>query len=493
MLLKPGETCWRVERAQRVRVLIDMQAYFSALKCSMQKAQHSLLLLGWAFDPLTCLEPDPDGSGPVKDEAGPFIRNLGVEKPDLDIRVLIWKSALPIAASQHFFPHRARKCFDTTPVAFRLDETVPLGACHHQKVVTIDDRVAFSGGGDICVDRFDTPIHPDTDPRRIMPMDHKEHAPRHETMVVVDGAAAAALADLSRERWRHATDVRVKRPPPVAHDPWPADVEPELVDVPMGISRTLPAWRGEPEVRESERLHLLSIAAAKRCIYLENQYIASPVIGDALAARLAEPDGPEVVIISTEHAPSWFDKMTMDKTRGALLQQLQRADAHDRLHAFCPETLGGKVIIVHSKVSVIDDCLLRVGSTNLNNRSLGFDTEVDLAFEAETAEHRQAISRFLARTVGHFLGRTAEEMHEAVGGAGSLARAIERLDDGPRRRLRRIGPVRLGPLATLIATYHLGDPAGVADAWRPWKRRRALHKDLRRLSPPPLPPLLTQS
>lgn len=491
MLLRPGENCWRVDRAGRVRVLIDMQAYFSAIKSSMLKAERSLMLVGWAFDPLTLLEPHKDGRGPKSDEAGPFMHNLAGEKPGLDARVLIWKSALPIAASQHFFPHRARKCFNGTRVSFRLDETVPFGACHHQKILTVDDTVAYSGGGDICVDRFDTPAHPDLDTRRRMPFGGF-HDPRHETMCVVDGPAAVALADLARERWETAAEETVPPPPAGDYDPWPDDVEAELTDIPMGISRTVPRWRDQAPIRESEKLHLACIAAAKVCIYLENQYLTSPVIGEALAARLSEPDGPEVVIVSTAHAPSWFDGLTMDTTRSLILKRLQLADVHGRLHAYCPRTPGGRTIIVHSKVTVIDDCLLRVGSTNLNNRSFGFDTEVDIAFEAETDIHRAAIVRFRNRTLAHFLGTSVEDFSAAVAEHGTVAAAIKALDDGQIRRLRRLGAVRIGAFARLIATYHLGDPASVRDSWRPWRRRHDLYRDLQRMAPAAVAPFLRE-
>jgi phosphatidylserine/phosphatidylglycerophosphate/cardiolipin synthase-like enzyme len=201
------------------------------------------------------------------------------------------------------------------------------------------------------------------------------------------------------------------------------------------------------------------------------------VIGEALAARLEAADGPEVVIVSTEHSPSWFDRMTMDKTRSALLARLQAADKWGRFHAFCPETKAGKTIIVHCKASVIDDELLRVGSTNLNNRSAGFDSECDLAIEAAPgpagAATRTAIAAHRTRTLAHFLGRTPAEVDTAIASTGGLASAIEALDSGPQRRLRRLGSVRMGPLARLIATFHLGDPTAPTDSWRPWRRRAA--------------------
>ncbi len=481
MLLRPGETCWRRVQADRASVLIDSCAYFAAAKSAMSKARTSIHLLGWAFDPLTQLEPDAQGGGPDDDSAGGFLKDLALSRPGLDVRVLIWKSALPIAASQHFFPHRARACFRNTPVVFRLDASVPLGACHHQKVLVIDDRVAFCGGGDITTDRWDTPEHLDDDTRRRMPSGGI-HDPRHEVMMCVEGEAAQALGDLFRRRWRRATGADL---PPAAAEadrqlpsPWPDDVPTAFAGATVGIARTEPAWRRDPEVRESEALHLAAIAAAKRSIYLENQYVASPVIGAALAARLEQADGPEVVIVSTEHSPSWFDRMTMDKTRSALLKRLQDADTSRRFHAYCPETRAGKTIIVHCKATVIDDELLRVGSTNLNMRSSGFDSECDLAIEAEPgpagAATRTAIAAHRTRTLAHFLGCTPAEFEAEVARAGSIAAAIEALDSGPQRRLRRLGPVRIGALARLIANFHLGDPTAPADSWRPWRRRAAI-------------------
>ena len=85
-------------------------------------------------------------------------------------------------------------------------------------------------------------------------------------------------------------------------------------------------------------LHIASIRAAKACIYMENQYFTSPLIAAELAARLKEPNGPEVILISTEHSPSYFDQVTMDRTRLAFLKTLKNADKHGRFHAYSPVT-----------------------------------------------------------------------------------------------------------------------------------------------------------
>lgn len=476
-VLKPGETCWRTSRANRVAFLIDTEAYFTAIFDAIQKARRSILLLGWGFDPRTRLFPDGYDGPDDPDEVGRILVELARARPELDIRLLIWRSAFPIAAQQEFFPHKARGWFKDTPVKFRLDDAVPFGACHHQKVVVIDDRIAFCGGGDIAVDRWDTPSHRDYEPGRIMP-DQEFHAPRHEVMMLVDGQAACDLGDLARTRWLRATGETLAPPLDAGGDPWPEHVPAQLTDVDVSIARTEPAWKKRPLVSEIRKLTLACIAEAKETIYFENQYFTSPLVAEALAARLGEPDGPEVVVISTGQAPSWFDRATMDRARGAMIWRLRSADIFGRFRAFWPMTPGGKTVIVHSKTSVFDDRIARVGSANLNNRSAGFDTECELAVESDDEQARLTIAAFRDRLVGHFLGQTGDAVAKARAEFGGLAQAIDALNrDG---RLRSIEPPGATPFGEFVTRYHLGDPQDTADAWRPGRRRERLYAAVRR-------------
>ncbi|ODT62690.1 MAG: phospholipase [Phenylobacterium sp. SCN 69-14] len=471
-LLRPGETCWRKAHADRAAFLVDTEAYFTAVFEAVRKARHSVLLLGWGFDPRARLFPDGFDGPADPDEVGRILVALSRARPDLDIRVLIWKSALPIAASQQFFPHKARAWFRGTNVKFWLDDHVPFGACHHQKVLVVDDALAFCGGGDISVDRWDTPGHLEHDPRRIMPDQH-HHAPRHEVMMMVDGQAAAALGDLARERWRRATGQALPVPPPAPEDPWPAHIPAHLQDLDVAISRTEPEWDGRPGVHEIRRLTLESIEAARSIIYLENQYFASPLYAAALARRLAEPDGPEVVLISTGRSPSWFDQLTMDRARSNMLWRLRAADVFGRFRAWYPTTPRGTKIIVHSKVTIIDERLARVGSANLNNRSGGFDTEAELAVEARDGREEMALAALRDRLIGHFIGCTGDAVAKARAERGGLIPAIEFLNR--EGRLSPILPMKQTPLGEIVATYHLGDPYSVRDSWRAMRRRDLLY------------------
>ncbi|MGZ9114677.1 MAG: phospholipase D-like domain-containing protein, partial [Brevundimonas sp.] len=229
------------------------------------------------------------------------------------------------------------------------------------------------------------------------------------------------------------------------------------------------------EVRENEALHLDAIRGAKKLIYFENQYFTSPVIATALAERLAEENGPEIILVSTGSSPSWFDRMTMDTARSEILFRLEQADRHNRFFAFTPYTEGGERIIVHAKVSIYDDAVLRVGSTNLNNRSFGFDTECDVAAEPRSRAGRDAIRAFRHRTIGHWIGISGAEYAAAEAVSGSVGHAIQRFDTG---RMHCLGAAPPSRAERIIAEFQLGDPTSTRDAFRPWKRRTRSHRTL---------------
>lgn len=490
---EPGSGAfWRRDRAVRAAVFIDMEGYFIAAREAMLRARRSIWFVNWAFDANTPFDPGPGGRAPAEDRIGPFLKRLADERPELDVRILCWDSALPVAATQNFFPIVDTRTFKGSRVRFVLDNKVPLGACHHQKMIIIDDAIAFCGGGDIGPDRWDTPDHRDDDPRRVKTRaDNRCFDSRHEVMALVDGEAARSLGDLFRQRWARATgeviaesEIEPSSGEGGRPDPWPPEVRPLFRDVQVGISRTMPKWRDELAVREIEQLTLVQVARARRSIYMENQYFTSPLLAEALAARLVEPDGPEVVLVSTQHSPSYFDQMTMDRTRAHFFARLRAVDRHGRFFAYSPLTALARTIIVHAKLAVIDDEILRIGSANMNNRSAGFDTECDLSFEGEgrsAADASEAIAAIRTRLLAHWLGCDDALVEATVAREGGLGRAIEALRAGGRTRLRPIPSASIGPLARLISFYHLGDPVTAFDSWRPWRRREQLAKDMKRL------------
>lgn len=480
-LLQPGRTCWRVARSARVAPLVDNQAYYAALHAALLTAERSIHILGWAFDPRTRLAPDGDEGPDDPDEIGRILVELCQTRPGLEARILVWKSPLGINGHHDIRGHRAKFRFRRTPVVFREARDVPLGASHHQKIVIIDDRIAFCGGGDIVPNRWDTLSHPHMDPRRILP-DRRRHPARHEVMILVDGTAASDLGTQFRERWADATGETLRLPISTETDPWPETVAPLLTDVSrVGIARTRPAWRGRPGVDEIRQLTLESIRCAQGTIYLENQYFTCRAVADALAARLDEPEGPEVVLIVNERAPSWFDQLTMDHARNPLIRRLRAADRFGRFRALSPRTSAGAKIIVHSKVSIFDDRLLRIGSANLNNRSGGFDTECDLAIEAGDTDARRAIAGLRDLLLAHFLAVSPALFAEVRVSRGGVVAALDALNH--QGRLAEVKPGRRTWWEEIVSDRALGDPASADESWRLRSgraRRAAVGRNARR-------------
>ena len=246
------------------------------------------------------------------------------------------------------------------------------------------------------------------------------------------------------------------------HATWPGRLKPALRNVDVGITRTLPELDRRPEVREVEALNLAAIAAARDTIYLENQYLAARRLVDGLAARLREGDGPEIVIVLPRRGNNPLERGTMDSARHRLIQELWAADEHRRLGVYWPVTDGGAPIYVHSKVLVADDRLLRVGSSNLNNRSLGFDSECDVAIEADpnSSEHddvRRKITSVRHQLVSEHLGVSVGEFEQAMRRSRSFLKAIEELR-GQGRTLRPFTERTVSGESSPLAENDLMDP-----------------------------------
>ena len=189
-------------------------------------------------------------------------------------------------------------------------------------------------------------------------------------------------------------------------------------------------------------------------------------------ARLAEPDGPEFVIVNPESAQGWLEEKAMGSARAQLLEIVRKADVHGRFRIYTPVTAGECPIYVHAKIVIMDDRLMRVGSSNLNNRSLGFDTECDLSVEARPgapgeANLRARIAGLRAELLAEHLGVTAKAVEDAVEAAdGSLLGAIEALR-GRGRSLIPFEPPDFGAVEdALLRENDLLDPERPARRWR---------------------------
>ncbi|MBU6448423.1 MAG: phospholipase [Rhodospirillales bacterium] len=470
-LLKEGHNCWRTEPAERFSFIVDAADYFVAARKAMLKARHSIYLIGWDFDARIQLgDCTDDGPRPL----GDFIIWLAERTPTLEIRLLRWDTG----AFKAMFRGRTwltlmRWKFHRQ-ITLKLDGAHPLAGSHHQKIVVIDDCMAFCGGIDMTLGRWDKRSHLDDDPERVAP-DGTLLKPWHDATSAFDGAAARAVAELARQRWFAATGEAVPAEVDL-HDCWPEGLPPTFQDIRLAIARTIPEMPDREPIFEIEQMYIDLVSRAKKWIYAESQYFASRRVAHAIARRLIEENGPEIVIVNPVSAEGWIEPIAMDSARARLVEALQRVDKYGRFRVYHALTNGGNEIYIHAKVTIVDDTYLRLGSSNFNNRSLKLDTECDVILAADESGN-EAISdkiiEIMHDLIAEHAGLAAADIARRFEETGSLIATIETLCENAegRRRFASFKMPELGAVKEWLADNEILDPEGPDAIFEPLSRR----------------------
>jgi phosphatidylserine/phosphatidylglycerophosphate/cardiolipin synthase-like enzyme len=477
-MLKPGHNCWNIAPATRATVIIDADDYFKAARAAMMTAKKQILLVGWDFDARIRFGDAGEDEGPEK--VGEFISWLVRRTPGLQIYILRWDTGAIRTLFHAQTLLRIAKWIKDPQVHFRLDAHHPPGGSHHQKVVVIDDNVAFCGGIDMTVDRWDTRDHADEEPRRVEP-NGAPYGPWHDASTLLQGSVAKALGDMCRSRWEISGGEALSAVEN-GGDCWPEHVKPDFTDVEVGISLTVPEMAQQEPRHEIEALYVDLIMRTKRWFYAESQYFASRKVAEAIGKRLAEVNGPEFVIVHPTNAEGWLEPLAMDSARARLIAALQDMDPHRRLRLYCPYTEGGEPIYVHAKVTVIDDEVLRVGSSNFNNRSLRLDTECDVTVDAAhavNADEKNTIAGIRNALLAEHLGTDCETIESIIAETGSIIETVERLR-GDGRSLRPYEVPDLDGVRAWLADNKILDPEGPGEMFEALSERKSLLRNLQK-------------
>lgn len=466
-----SSSVWRYAMARRAHVVVDAADYFEVIREVMDEARQRIFMIGWDFDSRILL---PSGRRwwqrgrrrkfPAR--LGSYVIWLVRNNPQLEILLLKWN----FAVVKYLF--RGTMLFDLMRWAFRpridfkFDSAHPVGCSHHQKIVVIDDVFAACGGIDMTSDRWDTPEHLPDDPRRRRPSG-RLYGPWHDVTMVMEGEVAAVLGQLGRERWKVAGGQDLAPCRPQEETPWPDALEAEFENVEIGIARTRAEYGDCAQVAEIERLFVEQIRRARRFVYAETQYFASRAIAEAICQRLLEPDPPEFLIVNPRSAEGWLEQVAMDTARVELVETLEHADHAGRFRIFNPIAADGTPIYVHAKLMIVDDEILRVGSANMNNRSMGLDSECDVFIDSARPANAHVGSQITAlrlKLLAEHCGESEEAVAAGIERHGSMAAYVDALNRDRPRIGKYLEPL---PLKQWSEAERALGKSGVLDPERP--------------------------
>jgi phosphatidylserine/phosphatidylglycerophosphate/cardiolipin synthase-like enzyme len=225
---------------------------------------------------------------------------------------------------------------------------------------------------------------------------------------------------------------------------------------PLALSRTDPRRTGS--VREVEQLLVDAIGGAGQGVYLETQYLSSRRIFGALVSRMQAAGRPklEIVVIVNERAEAIKEELAVGLRQAEILEKL-RAVAGAPGHALGiywsrPEGKADTfpATYIHSKLTIVDDRFLSVGSANLTNRSMGVDSELHASWEASPDDASSPLGASIRGIRVSLLAEHSGRDRGAVEMFGSISGLVGRLDAiADRSRLRRHGPPRPAQRAAL--------------------------------------------
>jgi phosphatidylserine/phosphatidylglycerophosphate/cardiolipin synthase-like enzyme len=446
-ILEPERNCWAISEVTESGLLVDGKDYYRAFYQATRNAEDYILISGWQFDSDVALLRGRDADGAAGSvQFLTFLNDLCEQKQRLHIYILAWDFTMLYSLDREWFQDWYFNWTTNERFTFCFDCCELFGAAHHQKFVVIDGKLAFVGGLDICSGRWDDRDHPVDSPARVN-SDLNGYAPFHDIQSYHVGPAAQKLAELFVARWKCVTSGDL--PLTKSSSNYQLAFRPTVAisAKSIAISRTQVGAAGEQKpVQEIRRLFLDAIDAAEDLIYVENQYFSSNALYKALVDRMLDSRRShlEIVLIIAKDAEAFVEQLSIGVVQEKLLRELQSvaAETGHSFGIYYPASVRGdgkeSATYIHSKLFLVDDRFLSVGSANMNNRSLGLDTELNVAWEAPAADSEVGRTIRAARVdlLAEHVGARDAQVLENLSRRRGLVEYLNSLADRGSYRLR---------------------------------------------------------
>lgn len=390
--------------------------YFDRVSELLEDGKEYAVIVGWQIDSRLKLKrpwrPNQNSKNLIQFETLlEKVLRICNEKPRFQFYFLIWDHAYFYVLEREAWQGRIWENVHPR-VHFVFDNRHPWGVAHHEKIVSIDGKVILCGGIDLCDERWDSRNHFYFDQRRSLHRQFENHGPYHDLAIQVTGPICDEIQSLVGKRWRMLSSI-----------PFPEVRKPNAKqEVQSGhkvyLSRTycqIDYCDQMPVLtRQIEFLFKDMIYSAENRIILEGQYYWSKILNDLLISKMVAMKGKrfEIILILSELQNIKSLTRYMTAYEAGLLRKLQMAADYYGVKlilgspAVCSADKGislpPKPIYIHSKVIVIDDQFLSIGSANLATRALRLDTEVQLTLKASSEYERCHIRRVAQSILSHW-------------------------------------------------------------------------------------------
>eukprot|EP00795_Rhopilema_esculentum_P005283 gene5283-436_t len=498
-----------VRRENKVQWFVDAQGYMEQVADAITNAEEEIFITDWWLSPELHLK------RPVTDMNKWRLDLLLKERAHNGVRVyvIMYKELeMALTIDSNYSKQVLHSLHESNVKVLRHPDHLPGSGtflwAHHEKIVCIDQKIAFLGGVDLCFGRWDNHKHPLTDFGSARPsfltktestiahmsrflvdafgaipassssgdvsaeVDgadktdqsklfigkdfcnpylkdfyelHKPfedsidrnlfpRMPWHDIAAVVYGAAARDVGRHFIERWNFTKRLKAKEDEgyplllPRSYCPVP-DVKPfdanNTIVADCQILRSASRWSAGISTEDSiHKAYIETIRNSKHFIYIENQFFITSLkseyvyneIGDALVDRIVkahqndekflvlvvmpllpcfpgeigQPSGSAKLIV--EH----WNYRTICRSPESIYELLKGKGVEDpckyiRFHGLRTyEDLQGKLvteaIYVHSKLMIVDDRFVILGSANINDRSMLGNRDSEIAIIVQDTE-----------------------------------------------------------------------------------------------------------
>ena len=447
-ILKNGHNCWKISPVTQTGLLIDGRDYYRAFYHAARSAERYIAISGWQFDSNVALLRGPDAQ--AAGEEAPllsFLNGLCEHNPELRVFILAWDFSFVYSLDREWFLQWYVQWMTHESLKFSFDRAAVYDGSHHQKFVVIDGKIAFVGGLDLCSSRWDERDHRVENPLRVN-ADGSPYRSFHDLQSYHVGPVARELTGLFKARWKIANGEDPDLPAEPRDGAAELTATLPLAAEEVAISRTqhCAVCGGDKTFREIRQLFLDAIDAAEHLIYIENQYFSSEALYNGLLRRLADKKRSplEIVLIIAKDAEGLLEQLSIGIAQNRIIQRLQqiaRENGH-HLGIYYPASTaadGAELpTYIHSKCLLVDDRFLSLGSANMNNRSMGYDTELNVSWEAMQDDHELARSIANARVdvLAEHTGQTDDKGRQGLNRVHGLVEHLDQLADSSATRLR---------------------------------------------------------